>query len=311
MVKKVGLIGAGSICSKYLEVLNTIKNANVVSITSRTNSKAKIIKRIYNIKNVYDNHDEMIASENLDLIIVLVSIDQIYNVLKDIIKHRITILVEKPPGLSKTQSQKLFYLSMKFQTQIFVSLNRRFFSNFIKGKKLISQFGGVKNIIIEGHERIWNVKNRSKYVKDHWIYANSIHTIDLLRFFGGEVKSVINISKSKNKKNKQNFLSLIKFKNGATGSYFSNWHAPGGWSVKLYCDGLTIVFEPLENGYYMKKNMVKRPINFDKKDIQFKPGFHRQIDLIIKYLENGKISRELQTIFSAHKTMELISKINY
>ena len=57
--------------------------------------------------------------------------------------------------------------------------------------------------------------------------------------------------------------------------------------------------------------MIKFPINLDKKDIKFKPGFYRQLDLIIKYLENGKTSKELQTIFSAHKTMELISKINY
>ena len=309
MKKKIGIIGAGSICSKYLDVFGTMKQVQVVAITSRTRSKADKLKEDYGISKVYNHYNDMITEEDLDLIIVLVSIDQTYTVTKDIIKHGITILIEKPPGLNHNQSENLSNLSVKFKTQIFVTLNRRFFSNFRKGMKLAEQAGGVNNIIIEGHERFWNVKNRKKIVADNWIYANSIHTIDLLRFFGGEVKKVKRIKKSLYEKNGDQFLSIIEFRNGATGSYFSNWYAPGGWSVKLFCNGLTIVFDPLEKGYYMKKNMIKKPITLDKFDIEFKPGLYKLINSVITYLNTKKINPELQTINSANESMKLISLI--
>jgi predicted dehydrogenase len=310
MKKRIGIIGAGSICAKYLEIFEVIKQAQVVAITSRTRSKAEKIKKDFKIPHVYNNYKEMVYKENLDLIIILVSIDQIFKVSKDVIKYKIPLLIEKPPGLNCYQSKNLVNLSKKFKTPIFVALNRRFFSNFRKGIKIAEEYGGIKNIVIEGHERFWKVKKKKKIISDNWLYANSIHTIDLIRFFGGEVKKISRLKKSLYKKKGDQFLSIIEFKNGIIGSYFSNWYAPGGWSVKLFCNGVTIIFNPLENGYYIKKDMVKKPIELDKVDQIYKPGFYRQISLIIKYLQTQKIDDNLQTIFSAHQTMKLINKIS-
>ncbi len=309
MKKRVGIIGAGSICEKYLQVLNVLSDVSINGITSRTIHKARRLSVKYGIKNVYKNYNEMITSENLDLIIILVSPDQTFKVTQNLAKFGITLLIEKPPGLNENQSLKLLQLSKKFNTKIFVALNRRFFSNFKKGIKIARNYGGVKNIIIEGHERFWKIKNKSDKVLRNWIYANGIHTIDLLRHFGGDIKAVKKLTKPNVEKNEKEFLSLIEFKNGIIGSYFSNWHAPGGWSVKLYCNGLTIVFDPLEKGYYMKKNMIKIPIIMDKFDIKYKPGLYKLINSVITYLNTKKIYPDLQTINSAHESMKLISLI--
>tara|TARA_B100001093_G_scaffold333222_1_gene318199 strand:+ start:459 stop:1391 length:933 start_codon:yes stop_codon:yes gene_type:complete len=309
MKKRVGIIGASSICEKYLHVLKALDDVSVNAITSRTMYKARRMSIEYGIKNVYKNYYEMITSENLDLIIILVSPDQTFKVTQNLAKFGITLLIEKPPGLNVNQSLKLVQLSKKFNTKIFVSLNRRFFSNFKKGMKMARDHGGIKNIIIEGHERFWKIKNKSDKVLRNWIYANSIHTIDLLRHFGGDIKAVKKLMKSNFEKNGDEFLSLIEFKNGIIGSYFSNWYSPGGWSVKLYCNGLTIVFDPLEEGYYMKKNMIKKPITIDKFDIKFKPGLYKLINSVINYLNTKKINPNLQTINSAHESMKLISLI--
>ena len=44
------------------------------------------------------------------------------------------------------------------------------------------------------------------------------------------------------------------FKDGKIGTYQSNWYSPGGWLVKLYGEGVTVIFDPLESGYYKNTN---------------------------------------------------------
>ena len=106
MKKKVGIIGAGSICEKYLHVLNALEDVSLNAITSRTIHKAKKMSAKHGIKNVYKNYFEMITSENLDLIIILVSADQIFKVTQNLSKFGITLLIEKPPGLNSSIYQK-------------------------------------------------------------------------------------------------------------------------------------------------------------------------------------------------------------
>ena len=80
-------------------------------------------------------------------------------------------------------------MAKKYKVKNMVGLNRRFYSIFKKGKNFLEKNGGIKGFVIEGHERFWKIKKlRNRQVYNNWIYANGIHTIDLIRFFGGEIR---------------------------------------------------------------------------------------------------------------------------
>lgn len=310
MKKNIAIIGAGSITHSYIKILKLKKNTKVISISSRTFSKAKKISKLYNIKSVYKDYHLMIKNEKIDAIFILVSADQIFKVTKDIIHYQIPILIEKPPGLNMKESKGLARLSRKYGTKNMVGLNRRFYSNFKKGLNILKKYGGIENIVIEGHERFWRIKNKiNQNLEKNWIFANGIHTIDLLRFFGGEIDNIKTIKSSVKEKNGDQFLSLIKFKKNISGVYISNWYAPGGWSVKLFGNGITVIFNPLENGYYLKSNMKRYDIKVDKVDIDFKAGLYKQITVFIDYISSGKLRPPAQTLLDTEKTMSLISKI--
>ena len=45
-------------------------------------------------------------------------------------------------------------------------------------------------MVIEGHERLNEIeKYYPKKILNKWLYANRRHTLDLIRFFGGEIDS--------------------------------------------------------------------------------------------------------------------------
>ena len=94
-------------------------------------------------------------------------------------------------------------------------------------------------------ERIWKIKDIiSKTFLKNWIYLNSTHTVDLLRFFGGEVDKIHSFSNPS--KNKTDFSLIYKSKKNILCTYISNWNSPGGWSVKLMGNNISVIFQPLE-----------------------------------------------------------------
>ena len=104
-------------------------------------------------------------------------------------------------------------------------------------------------------------------------------------------------------------MASIEFKNGVLGSYISHWYSPGGWSVKLFGHGITVIFKPLENGFWLDKNLKKHVINFEKEDALYKPGFFKQAKSFLKMVETNKLDPPGADLKIALKTMTLAQKI--
>ena len=301
---------------KHLEVISSISSVNVSGITSRTPKKCKFLANKFKIKNYYKDFKSMIKNNNLDGIMILVSAEQTYNVVKKLLPYKIPLFIEKPAGLNYRECKKLSLISQKYSTPNMVGYNRRFYSIFHKGIKKISEYGNLVGISIEGHERFWKVKNnkRSNKVLNSWLYINSTHTIDLLNFFGGRYSKIKSFNSSKYNNNPDQFNLIIKFKNGCLGTYISNWYSPGGWSVKLFGEGVTVEFNPLEKGYWYNTNFKKRKILPSKYDLKFKYGFYEQLNSFIhlmKYRKNIWPSIDLNKACITMKMAEkLIKKQN-
>lgn len=305
---KLAVIGAGNICHKHLDVIKTIKKFKILSIASKTKSRALDVAKKYKINKVYSSIDKMLIHENPDAVAVFVNAENMYQVLKKIIKYKIPFFFEKPAALNYRQTKELHFLANKYKVKNMIGLNRRFYSIFKKGINYLKKRGGIKGILIEGHERIWKIsRSTNKKVYKSWLFANSVHTIDLLRFFGGEVK--LFKSFNNNKKNFKNFTISLKFKNNTIGTYVSNWHSPGGWSVTLYGNLFTVIFKPLENGIIINHNFKSKKIIEDKFDNKYKPGFYYQMKCFQNLVLTGKLNYPGQSLKDFNKTVELINRI--
>ena len=144
-----------------------------------------------------------------------------------------------------------------------------------------------------------------KEVLDKWIYANSVHCIDLLRFFAGDVLDV----KSLSSLDSQYFNAQIKFSD-CVGQYRSYWDSPGGWQVFLYGDKSRVNIFPLEKAVFSVRNKDDVEIGLDEIDTKYKPGFYRQNKYFVDCVKEGRpFEFPASDINDAVKTMELIEKI--
>ena len=307
----IGVIGTSPIAEEHIKVIQHISNFNILGITSKTNKNSKKIAAKYNIKKIYNNYMEMVLDPKIKAILIIVSADQAYEVLTAIIPFKKPIFIEKPICINLSQASKLASKMKTYKTLNMVGYNRRHYSVFHKGLKIIKDHGELYGITIEGHERYWNLENiKNKKILDNWHFINSSHTIDLIRFFGGEIENFKNHSyKSILKKNDQLLLSF-KLKSGAIGSYTSHWFSPGGWSVKLFGNGVTIIYQPLENGITINKKFERKIIKPNKYDVLFKPGFYAQMIGFKNLILKSELDWPSTDILSSIKTLKICKELS-
>ena len=135
---RLGVIGAGNIAKEHIYVINNMDGVSIKGITSRTISKAENLANKFQIKNVYKTVDDLIERCEVDGIMLLVSANQLYELSIKLLPLRIPIFIEKPPGLFPDQTKALVDLADKYKTKNMVGYNRRFYSIFHEGIKIIN-----------------------------------------------------------------------------------------------------------------------------------------------------------------------------
>ena len=105
MKKKICFIGAGKTWKKHLEVFSKFKNLELVGIYNRTTRKAHQIKNKFKINRVFNNIDEMYSLTKPNYVIVVVSPDVNFKIIRNCLKYPWIIFTEKPLGLNYVQAK--------------------------------------------------------------------------------------------------------------------------------------------------------------------------------------------------------------
>lgn len=300
------LIGFGYIASKHLEVLREL-HCEIVGILTRDYEKGITNAKKSDINKVYRSLDE-ISVDDFDFFTVLVSPENNQEILKQILPFKKPIFIEKPIAFSSEDLDRIIELNREFKCPIMIAMNRRFYSVFQKALEHLEKTGRkIDAVVIEAPERFSdiNLPKFSDIVRKNWMFSNSIHCVDLIRFFGGDIEKIqVNSYPSK-----YTFSAIGHCNRDVEFTYVSNWNSPGGWSVNLYAKDIRITFSPLESGIILENN-TKTEILPSDEDIKFKPGFYSQLRYFLDNIKKGtKFEWPSSDIFDHRKTLETIERI--
>ncbi len=310
---RLGIIGAGTIAQEHLKVMKAIEGIDAMGITSRTKIKAQQLAQIYQLEVCTDDVKSLVKELQPDALLLFVSGNQMHQVASSVMPFRLPLFLEKPSGMIPEENLQLVNLAKKYAINTMVGYNRRYYSIFHKGIKIIKDHGPLLGIMVEGHERMWRIResnNFSQQVMENWIFCNATHTIDLLRFFGGEPQNVKSIAHRFKETKADQFAVIMEFENGAIGHYQAHWYSPGGWRVVLYGDGVSVEFKPLETGRWTDKELNSFEISPDDIDLQYKPGFYKQMEAFVQLVREGTKQGPMLDLEGAYKTMLLAQQIS-
>lgn len=223
---KIGVIGCGGMAnSVHLPSLSEIENCEVVAICDLIEEKVNRAADKFGVAKRYTDHLEMLKNEIFDGVVCLVEPDRMYRVVYDCLKAGVHAMMEKPAGINAYQADSLARSAVKSGKMLAVAMNRRHIplvQHVYQRMKELTPITQVDGVFIKCSDiaRDWHYMNA--FVSD------IIHAVDLIRYLAGsEPETAATVAARFNSPVDNAWSSVIRFKNGITGTLKANYQAAG------------------------------------------------------------------------------------
>lgn len=301
---RVAIFGAGGITRKaYLPLISTWPGIEIIGLFSRTQESIDSISAEFQLSHGTTDAQKLIEKEP-DAAFILTNDQTHFKFAEMLLNAGIDVLVEKPLALNSAQAKILTEIAEKNDRILMVGFNRRFSRLY---KKALEIFSGKKiqlAIFEKNRPRATHTSLYNNYLDD------TIHQIDLLRFYCGDVEPISTSYEQEDGK-MVGAASLCRLKDGGLGVILTSLRA-GSWQEKavLHGENLTVEVDAFEK-LTVKKQDQEQVFGTDRPgkwipDLQER-GFKGEIE----HFFNCVVSREqpLTNGADAVKTHQLIEKL--
>ena len=145
---KWGILGCGNIADKFASDLALISDAELYAVASRSMEKAAAFKQKYNAVIAYDNYDQFLKDEAIDIVYIATPHSSHADLSIRAMENGQHVLCEKPLALNKKETNEIIKTSHRTNRFFMEALWTRFNPNIIEIKKRIDngEIGQIKYI---------------------------------------------------------------------------------------------------------------------------------------------------------------------
>ena len=287
---KIGLVGTGAIAYAHLPAyLNFPEKVQLTSACDINEKSVKSFAKRAKVGSVYTDFEKMLKKEDIDAIDICTIHDQHKTqtiMAAEAGKH---ILLEKPMACTLQDCREMVRVTEKAGVTFMMALVLRYLPSSLGVLKLLQneELGSIR--AARGDSIL---KQSLILPHDHWMFDGnragggvlitlSIHIIDLLRYFLGDVKRVSGICKTMSSlfiNGAEDLASAnLEFKTGAIGNIFSSFSiGRTPWNIKyiIYGESGTIYSNPppIEKSHQQIGNAVISSRTHDIDGITSKKG---------------------------------------
>jgi len=325
---KIGLAGLGKMGILHASILNTIKDVEIVAIAEKENSLSKYIKDALPSTNLYQNYENMIDSETLDLMYITTPVPLHLPMIMSCLSKNIGFFVEKPLSSNPNEARQI--LSKLKINQIFnaVGYNMRFIDTFVKTKEILEKgiLGEITNVKSSMYiANIFSKPNGWRFKKK--VSAGGVlldfgcHLLDLLSWYFGSVNNVTGKTKSVYSEVEDFASATLEFNNNIKVDFDTSWSKEGyrmpetsleifgsNGIIKVNQDLIEINLEEKVSMFENKqekifKQSLDKGVHFDVGG----PEFTKQdVDVVEKFREGGKPRVDIQEAFRTQCIIDAI-----
>lgn len=275
---KLAVIGVGNMGKHHARIYSEIPSVELSSVADLDeNTGTEIAKKYYT--KYYKNYQEMLDSENLDIVSICVPTFLHFEVASFCLSKKINVLLEKPITSGINDGRKLLKLANKNKLKFLVGHIERYNPAIRRVKEMITK-GQLGRIIAITIRRLGGFPPQ---IRDSDIATDlAIHDIDISNYLLEELPQEVYVNKQRNHiQNRDDSVEFfLKYKNAS--SYIqTNWISP----VKIRKINITGTEGYLEMDYISQKIEFYQS-NYDK-FIEASKGFS---DYILMFSEPDVIN---------------------
>jgi predicted dehydrogenase len=277
MSSRIAIVGWGKIAPKHAEVIRAL-GGEVTAAASRSEAgRAAAIAA--GVKRVYPDVASLLEGEEthgLDGVVVCPAFPGVFAAAATVIERGVPALVEKPPGTSLAELDRLIAVQRASGSPVIVGLNRRHYSVF---EAALGHAGGrdaITGVFVEWSEDPEHaMKTYPEEAVRRWVAGNTLHGLDLVTWLAGDCEAAQVTARS--------LGAPLRWQMGFQGisargvfvNFSSTWDAPARWRLSFTASGRRYVFAPLETCAVLSRT-GETHLMPSEEDTQFKPGFLRQ-----------------------------------
>lgn len=299
---RVGIIGVGYVAkNNFLPVLPRFDDVEIAGIMASRIESAQRAQRMCGAEKAVSTLEEL-ANLDLDAAFVLTPKAVHAEQIEFLLKAGIDVYSEKPMATTLKDAARMVELSEKTGKKLMIGFNRRYAPVCQRAKEVYTDI--LPDVII-------GQKNRPQ-TEYHATLENAVHIVDLMRFFGGEVRDVNAISKYTDPDYETFTTAMLHFENGAAGMLIADRSA-GQWeeSIEIHGGNRTVFIQMPDAVTVVdgqeKHTMEMTPLAMGWARSEDKLGFSNAIRHFLDCVKEDKVP--LTNAEDAFKTHVLLDRI--
>ncbi|MEE4195442.1 MAG: Gfo/Idh/MocA family oxidoreductase [Anaerolineae bacterium] len=234
MTLKVAIVGMGNIGNRHAQVYVKRDDVEIVAVCDIIPEKANKAAEKYGAKAFYSIQDMIKSGIKIDAASMCTAGEENggdhYQATIELLEAGIPTLGEKPISNNTEEADEMVALAKRKGLRYGIDLNHRFTPAALKVKEWIEagRLGEINMIMM----RMWiNNPNESS----PWFHARALHphSVDILRYFGGDIAKVQTFfKKGEGRKIWSNMQTNLQFKNGIIGHLVGSYDAGGSYGLE-------------------------------------------------------------------------------
>lgn len=308
----IALIGAGAFGIKHLDGLARIPEANVTHVVSSTKEKAQVVADKYNIPNVAADLDEVLASDEVDAVILCTPTQMHAAQTLACLKAGKHVQVEIPLADNLADAEEVVALQKEKGLVAMVGHTRRFnpshqwIHNKITAGELAIQQLDVQTYFFRRTNT--NALGQPRSWTDHLLWHHAAHTVDLFQYQTGS--KVVKANAVQGPIHPELGIAMdmsiqLQAENGAicTLSLSFNNDGPLGTFFRYICDNGTYLarYDDLLTG-------KEEPIDVSKVDVSMDGIQLQDREFIAAILEGREPNSSVASVLACYKILDELEK---
>jgi len=233
---KVAVVGVGNIGKIHCRYYSQNPDVELVAACDLIEERAKAMGDLYGCK-VYTDMKEMLRQDEIDIVSIATAGEENggdhYESAIIAIEAGKDVLVEKPISNNIEEAREMVRLAAEKNVRLASNLNHRFVPAAYKGKELIESGELGSLLYLNMKLTIQNPNETSP-----WFHLRALHphSVDVLRYFAGDIKRVQSFMTKAPGRNIWSTASInLQFASGAVGHLTGSYDSAGRHPIE-YCE---------------------------------------------------------------------------
>ena len=230
----IAIVGLGGIGNTHARCYGNNRRTKVVAVCDILKDRADEAADIHKTRAFYSVQEMLASGVKIDAASVCSAGTENggdhYKPTMELLKAGIPVLGEKPISNDLAEAKRMVALAKRRRLRYAVSLNHRFTPSAVRAKEWVNAGRlGELNIV---NMTMW-INNPNESSPHFHMRALHSHSIDVMRYFCGDVKKVqAFFKKGKGRKTWSNVQVNMQFANGVIGHLTGSYDAGGGYGLE-------------------------------------------------------------------------------